>query len=64
MRMAATVYVADISGDNIHAIMQDYTQNYPPDDRPDMLLDMAGTHWRRNEPAYRLPTHSTISSAT
>ena len=55
MRMAATVYIADIQEDNIDSIMADYTQNYPPPRRKDLLLRMAGTHWKRNDPFVRLP---------
>jgi hypothetical protein len=55
MRMAATVYVADIGEDNIDNIMSDYTQHYPPSDRPDLLLAMAGSHWNPTDPNVRLP---------
>ena len=55
MRMAATVYVADIDTENIEKIMNDYTQYYPPSDRPDLLLAMAGTHWDANNPEAKLP---------
>ena len=56
MRMAATVYVADIGEDNIDKIMKDYTQHYPPRDRPDLLLAMAGSHWHPTNPTARLPS--------
>jgi hypothetical protein len=55
MRMAATVYIGDINEDNIDNILSDYTQHYPPKDRPDLLLEMAGTHWHRDDPSARLP---------
>jgi hypothetical protein len=55
MRMAATIYVADITVDNIDAILTDYTQQYPPNDRPELLLAMAGNHWHRDIPHARLP---------
>lgn len=55
MRMAATVYIADINEGNIDAILKDYTQHYPPQDRPDLLLSMAGQHWHRKNPKARLP---------
>jgi hypothetical protein len=55
MRMAATVYVADIGEDNIDAILNHYTQHYPPRDRPELLLAMAGAHWKRDDPSARLP---------
>jgi hypothetical protein len=55
MRMAATIYVADISVDNIDALLTDYTQQYPPKDQPELLLAMAGNHWHRDNPEARLP---------
>ena len=55
MRMAATVYVADINKENIDSILRDYTQNYPPKDKPDLLLEMAGTHWKKDDPSMKLP---------
>ena len=55
MRMVASIYVADITEDNIEALMSDYTQHYPPSDRPGILLDMAGIHWRPNDPSMKLP---------
>jgi hypothetical protein len=55
MRMAATVYVADIRPDNIDSIVSDYTQKYPPPRRPDILMRMAGDHWKRGDPYARLP---------
>jgi hypothetical protein len=55
MRMAATVYLADIGEDNIDNIMKHYTQHYPPSDRPDLLLAMAGSHWSSRNPDARLP---------
>jgi hypothetical protein len=55
MRMAATVYIADIGEDNIESILKDYTQRYPPRGKPEILLAMAGLHWRRDDPSMRLP---------
>jgi hypothetical protein len=55
VRMAATVYIADIDEGNIRQIMADYTQKYPPSDRPDLLLGMAGTHWNAKDPDTKLP---------
>ena len=55
MRMAATIYVADIYPSNLDAILTDYTQHYPPQDRPDLLLAMAGKHWQANDPKAKLP---------
>ena len=44
MRMAATVYVADLNERNVENIMDHYTQAYPPRDRG-LLLSWAGKHW-------------------
>lgn len=55
MRLAATVYVADISEDNIEAIMKHYTQVYPPRNRPDLLMEIAGSHWKPNDSNATLP---------
>lgn len=54
MRMAATIYVADVNEGNVDAILRDYTQAYPPRDR-DLLLSWAGRHWKRNDPSAKLP---------
>jgi hypothetical protein len=48
-RLAATVYVADITPDNVQAIVDHYTQPYPPKNR-DTLLGWAGTHWKKDDP--------------
>ena len=58
MRMAATVYIADIDADNIHAILSDfvtYPQAYPPPGQPEILLKSAGKHWDRNDASKKLP---------
>jgi hypothetical protein len=47
--------VAEIEEDNIDDIMNYYTQYYPPADRPDLLLEMAGSHWNSTDPNVRLP---------
>lgn len=54
MRMAATVYIADIAEDNVEEIMAFYTQKYPPNDR-ELLLSMASAHWNSQDPSVRLP---------
>ena len=54
MRMAATIYIADINESNIQPIL-DETQNYPPRDRPDILWELAGKHWKRDDPSVQLP---------
>jgi hypothetical protein len=55
MRMAATVYIADINEENVEAILDEYTQHYPPKGKPEVLMGMAGMHWRRDDPSVRLP---------
>lgn len=55
MRMAATIYVADVDEDNVAQIMRDYTQKYPPKGDYDFLLSMAGSHWQRGDPSVTLP---------
>jgi hypothetical protein len=54
MRLAATVYIADVNEDNMQSIMNEYTQAYPPQD-PDLLLSWAGRHWRKDDPTRHLP---------
>jgi len=54
MRLAATIYVADVKEDNVDAILADYTQAYPPNDR-ELLLSKQGIHWGRGS---KLPTTS------
>jgi hypothetical protein len=54
MRLAATVYIAEVTEDNVDSIMNDYTQAYPPRD-PDLLLSWAGRHWMREDPTHKLP---------
>lgn len=54
MRLAATIYIADVRESNVDSIMKDYTQAYPPRDH-DLLLSWAGRHWRRDDPNHRLP---------
>ncbi|GKY95843.1 hypothetical protein MPSEU_000544900 [Mayamaea pseudoterrestris] len=55
MRLAATIYVADVNEANVNEIMSQYTQAYPPNDR-DLLLSWAGTHWKKDDPSAHLPT--------
>jgi hypothetical protein len=57
MRMAATVYVADIQPSNIKNLMTDYTQKYPPKGDFNFLLSLAGTHWKRDDPTVKLPSY-------
>ncbi|KAL7566907.1 hypothetical protein ACA910_008632 [Epithemia clementina (nom. ined.)] len=59
IRMAATVYVADISETNILAAMDEYVtyaNHYPPPSRPELLLRSAGAHWQRRDPSKKLPS--------
>ena len=49
-----------ITQDNVDAIMRSYTQSYPPEDRPDILLGMAASHWNASDPAVKLPSNRTI----
>lgn len=54
MRMAATIYVADVNEENAGAILNEYTQAYPPDDR-DLLMSWSGRHWRKDDTTAKLP---------
>jgi hypothetical protein len=54
MRLAATVYIADVNEQNVDRIMQEYTQAYPPQDR-ELLLGWAGRHWKPGDPSRKLP---------
>lgn len=54
-RLSATIYVADISEDNVdNVISESYTQRYPPADR-DLLLEWAGKHWKKDDSSASLP---------
>ena len=58
IRMAATVYVADISQTNIVAAMDKfvtYPGHYPPPSQPQVLLRAAGAHWQRDDTSKKLP---------
>jgi len=54
MRLAATIYVADVNEANADRIMADYTQAYPPQDR-ELLMSWAGRHWKPDDPSAKLP---------
>lgn len=58
MRLAATIYIAEVTPDNVESIMADYTQAFPPPDDEELLLSWAGRHWRRDDPTATLPTPS------
>lgn len=57
MRLAATIYIADVNEKNADSILKEYTQAYPPDDR-ELLLSWAGRHWKKTDPTVRLPRPS------
>lgn len=59
MRMAATIFLADVGEDNISAIMDKYVtypKHYPPPAQPELLLQQARKHWDRDNPSSKLPT--------
>jgi hypothetical protein len=58
MRLAATVYIADVNEQNYESIMDHYTQAYPPNDDVDLLLSWIGRHWKKDDPSRKLPTPS------
>lgn len=62
VRLAATIYIADVDENNVEAVMSSYTQSYPPPDRPDVLLGMAGSHWNSSDPEVKLPRKHTTES--
>jgi len=68
MRLAATIYIAEVLPDNVYSIMADYTQAFPPPDDADLLLSWAGRHWKRDDPSAKLPPpasdHILLSTAT
>jgi hypothetical protein len=57
MRLAATIYIADVNEQNANSILKEYTQAYPPDDR-ELLLSWAGRHWKKSDPSAQLPRPS------
>ena len=56
MRMAATVYIGDITPSNVNNLLLSLTQAYPPIGNAQHLLDRAGDHWSRSNPSKKLPT--------
>jgi hypothetical protein len=56
-QLAATIYIADISSENIDAIMKHYTQEYPPYDDSKALLELSASHWSSSDPTVRLPRY-------
>ena len=56
MRMAATVYIGDITPTNVNNLLLSLTQAYPPIGNAQHLLARAGDHWSRSNPSKKLPT--------
>lgn len=64
MRMAATIYIADINPGNIDAILSDhvtYAEAYPPPAQPEVLLKVAGAHWDPQDATKKLPSKSVLT---
>ena len=57
MRMAATVYIADVRPNNVERIMSHYTQRYPPEGDTEFVLRLAASHWKRNDDSIQLPRY-------
>jgi hypothetical protein len=57
MRLAATVYIADVNEQNVDRIMEEYTQAFPPQDAK-LLMSWSGRHWKPDDPTKRLPEPS------
>ena len=55
MRMAATVYIGDITPDNVNHLLLSLTQAYPPVGNAQHLLDRAGSHWSKSNSSKKLP---------
>ena len=55
MRMAATVYIGDITPENVNHLLMSLTQAYPPVGNAQHLLDRAGSHWSKSNPSKKLP---------
>ena len=55
MRLAATVYVGDITTENVKQLLMSLTQAYPPPGDAKHLLDRAGSHWSKWDSSKRLP---------
>jgi hypothetical protein len=54
MRLAATVYIADVNDANAEYILNHYTQAYPPPDI-DLLKNWTARHWKKGDPSRKLP---------
>jgi len=55
MRLAATVYLGDVTPSNVNNLLLSLTQAYPPVGDAQHLLDRAGSHWSKTDPAKKLP---------
>ena len=54
MRMAATIYMADVKAANLAQHLESLTQVYPPND-PSHLFNRRARHWKATNPQRRLP---------
>ena len=54
MRLAATIYFADVNDDNVDAVIDSFTQMYPPHE-PEFLPPYQSLHWDPNDPSVTLP---------
>ena len=61
MRMAATVYIGDITPGNVQNLLLSLTQAYPPVGDTQHLLDRAGNHWSKSNPSKKLPMPIAVS---
>jgi len=55
MRLAATIYIGDITPTNVNHLLLSLTQAYPPPGNARHLLDRAGSHWSKSNPSKKLP---------
>lgn len=54
IRIAASIYIADVNDDNVKQVLKQNTNEYPPQDSQ-MLLSIAGSHWNLNNSTSHLP---------
>ena len=60
MRLAATVYIGDVTTENVNHLLMSLTQVYPPVGDAQHLLNRAGSHWSKTNPSKKLPSHTDI----
>ena len=60
MRMAATIYFADVGVDTAPGIIDSFTQLYPPPDAAH-LFRRRGKHWAKDDPSKKLPGPIVVS---